>query len=184
MRTNQKRLQPRLGILGLGSVGRKVVEYICSNPPTNFEVRWIADSTKLFGRNDGKALDPSDLKWILRSKSHVSKNNSDDSRMPASLKLTDFRTLREEISLIEEEISSEPKNWMIIDSTHLDAADCYKISSNVMGVSALITANKTAWANRKYLRQTFLFGYRPQNSSQPKLHSGSLGRSVRVRPIA
>jgi homoserine dehydrogenase len=155
LRTSQKRLQPKLGVLGLGSVGRKVVEYICSNPTTNFKVRWIADSSKLFGRKDGKALDRLDLKWILKSKSHGSKNNSDLSRMPASLKSTNFQTLREEISLIQEEVSSAPKDWMIIDSTHMDAASCYKISSSVMGVSALITANKTAWANRKYCRKLF-----------------------------
>ena len=156
MRTNQ-RLQPKLGVLGLGSVGRKVVENICSNPPTNLEVRWIADSTRLFERNDGKVLARSDLKWILKSKTYGSANNSDLSRVPASLKLTNFQTLREEISLIGEEISDEPKDWIIIDSTHMDAADCYKISSSVMGVSSLVTANKTAWANRNYCSKLFLW---------------------------
>jgi len=44
---------------------------------------------------------------------------------------------------------------MIIDSTHMNTADCYKISSKLIGVSALITANKTAWANRNYCTKLF-----------------------------
>jgi len=138
----------------LGSVGRKVVEDICSNPPTHFELWWITDSSKLYARNDGKAFNRSDINWILKSKARGSKNSAHPSA-PPSLKLTKFQSLRDEISLLEEEIGSEPKNWMIIDSTHMDAAGCYKISSRLMGVSALITANKTGWANRRYCSRLF-----------------------------
>lgn len=140
-----------VGLLGMGAVGSNVLQIFLDNSShKGLDLKWVASSRFLFKRSDGKNLSAKNIRWLLRSR------KIPDSRPEDVLQVLPFDNVGEEIRVLKQEIEPQ-SNWIVIDSTYVREGDSYDITSNLLGrVNALISANKTAWANRKFCERLYL----------------------------
>src|SRR5579872_174891 len=133
-----KTRQTSFGLLGMGAVGRNVLQnYLSENRSSRFSrnLKWVANSKFLFKAADGKYLTAKNLKWLIR----LMKNPSDFSP-DSGLQRVAFSSVAEETEILKQE-TRETESWIVMDSTYMGAEDSYNISSSLIDrVDALISA--------------------------------------------
>lgn len=140
----------RFGLLGLGNLGRNVLLQVVERTD-RFPLYWVADSSRIISRKDGKKLTASDVAKITRAK----RGKKGLGGLPASFAATDFEGAKEEARILSEIIQPALDEWVVFDTTYLDARSAYGLASELMGALAICTANKTAWADPPMCRDLF-----------------------------
>ena len=137
----------QVGLLGLGSVGRKVLEIFYAKPSEQLELMWTADSKRFFRRKDGEAFTRKNLRAILQMKENESEAEMKQTVRDDSIEIVNFSNTSQEVSLVKDEIADG--KWIAIDSTYSKADTAYEIATRLFDSSifSFITASKTAWAN-------------------------------------
>lgn len=132
----------RYGLLGLGNLGGNVLRQV-SQRKDDFPLYWVADSSRVVHRRDGERLSASDIAKIIRAKGGLQGLDG----LAATFVVTRFSGAREESRVLGELIEPARVEWVVLDTSYLDAHGAQTLASGFMGVLAICTANKTAWSD-------------------------------------
>jgi homoserine dehydrogenase len=141
----------RIGLMGLGNLGRNVLTQLSERRDKALNLRWVADSSCLVSRTGGVGLGRVDVSRILRAKQGPSGLRT----LGAPFVVSEFSNAREESGLLRDLTDDEREDYVVLDTTFMDAADAFHLTSNLMGVLGICTADKTAWADRTFSRRLF-----------------------------
>lgn len=137
--------------MGLGNLGQNVLTQLSERNGKTLNVRWVADSSCLVSRIGGGKLGPVDISKILRAK----RSPSGLRTLGAPFIVSGFSNARDEAGVLRDLTDDQRDDYVILDTTFVKSADAFLLTSNMMGVVGICTANKTAWADRDFSRRLF-----------------------------
>jgi homoserine dehydrogenase len=139
----------RVGLLGLGNLGRNVLTQLSETSGKTPGLNWVADSSCLVSRIGGEKLSRTDISKVLGAKQSPPGLRA----LSAPFAVSGFSNAREESRLLSELTGN--RGDVVIDTTFVNSADSFRLTSNLMGAVGICTANKTAWADRDFCRRLF-----------------------------
>jgi homoserine dehydrogenase len=147
-------LQARLGILGLGTVGRNVVEQLYGRTYP-FDLEWIATSKLLFHRKNAGVFTQENLRAILDLKLSSSFENAKSYLREKQIEVIEFHRFSDEIGFLRDQVKRLGHRLIVIDSSFNESIVGFEIATGLSGCLAFVTANKTPWANHELCKKLY-----------------------------
>jgi homoserine dehydrogenase len=151
----------RVGLLGFGNVGRKVI--LNNADRYYFSIYWIADSRNLVSKTSGHPFTKREMRRLVQIKDQYPGCFGEKCRREiAGSTIYELENAQQEAKVTAEMITEPRENWVIIDTTTLSAQAGRTLARNFMGCAAYCTANKNPWADHNLCTELYREAERTQ----------------------